>query len=133
LTGLAVFIFGVPIKGSFAALTFAALLYVMATTAFGLLVSAFVRSQVAGIFAAGVLGILPVVQFSGLIEPVSSLAGAGRIIGEIHPASHFLTITRGMFSKGLTFADLTASFVPLAMAFPVLIGIGALLLRKQER
>jgi ribosome-dependent ATPase len=132
LTGLAVFIFGVPLKGSFPALALAALLYVMATTAFGLLVSAFVRSQVAGIFAAGVLGILPVVQFSGLIEPVSSLAGAGRIIGEIHPASHFLTITRGTFSKGLTFADLRASYVPLAMAFPVLIGLGALLLKKQE-
>ncbi len=131
LTGLAVFIFGVPLKGSFAALAFAALLYVMATTAFGLLVSAFVRSQVAGIFAAGVLGILPVVQFSGLIEPVSSLTGAGRFIGELHPASHFLTITRGTFSKGLTFTDLKASYVPLALAFPVLIGLGALLLRKQ--
>jgi ribosome-dependent ATPase len=133
LTGLAVFIFGVPLKGSFLALAFAALLYVMATTAFGLLVSAFVRSQVAGIFAAGVLGIMPVVQFSGLIEPVSSLAGAGRVIGELHPASHFLTITRGTFSKGLTFADLKASYVGLALAFPVLIGLGALVLKKQER
>jgi ribosome-dependent ATPase len=132
LTGLAVFMFGVPLKGSLLALTFAALLYVMATTAFGLLVSAFVNSQIAGIFAAGVLGILPVVQFSGLIEPVSSLAGAGRIIGELHPASHFLTITRGTFSKGLTYADLWRSFVSLAMAFPVFIAFGALLLKKQE-
>lgn len=133
LTGLAVFLFGVPVRGSFPALALAALLYVLATTAFGLLVSAFVSSQVAGIFAAGVLGILPVVQFSGLIEPVSSLAGAGRLIGEIHPASHFLTITRGMFSKGLTLGNLTADFVALAVAFPVLIGLGALLLKKQER
>lgn len=132
LTGLAVFMFGVPLKGSFPALAFAALLYVMATTAFGLLVSAFVNSQVSGIFAAGVLGILPVVQFSGLIEPVSSLAGVGRVIGELHPASHFLTITRGTFSKGLTFTDLYTSFASLAMAFPVLIGFGALLLKKQE-
>lgn len=133
LTALAVFIFGVPLKGSFLAMAFAALLYVMATTAFGLLVSAFVNSQVAGIFAAGVLGILPVVQFSGLIEPVSSLAGGGRVIGGIHPSSHFLTITRGIFSKGLTFTDLWPSFASLALAFPVLIGLGALLLKKQER
>lgn len=133
LTALAVFIFGVPLKGSFLALAFAALLYVMATTAFGLLVSAFVNSQVAGIFAAGVLGILPVVQFSGLIEPVSSLAGLGRVIGEMHPASHFLTITRGIFSKGLTLRDLWPSFASLALAFPVLIALGAILLKKQER
>lgn len=133
LTGLAVFLFRVPVKGSLGALVLAALLYVLATTAFGLVVSTFVRSQVAGIFAAGVLGILPVVQFSGLIEPVSSLAGAGRVIGQIHPASHFLTIARGTFSKGLGLTELAGAFVPLALAYPVLIGLGTLLLRKQER
>ncbi len=133
LTGLAVFLFGVPLKGSFPALAFAALLYVMATTAFGLLVSALVRSQVAALFGTLVLSMPPVVQFSGLVEPVSSLAGPARFIGSIFPTSHFLTIARGTFSKGLDFTDLQAAFVPLAIAAPVLIGIGTLLLRKQAR
>jgi len=133
LTGLAVSLFGVPHKGSFATLGGAALLYVTATTAFGLLVSTFVRSQVAALFGTLVLSMPPVVQFSGLVEPVSSLAGPARFIGSIFPTSHFLTIARGTFSKGLGFTDLEASFVPLAIAVPVLIGFGALLLRKQER
>ncbi len=133
LTAIAVFLFGVPVRGSLWALVLAALLYVLATTAFGLVVSLFVSSQVAGIFAAGVLGILPVVQFSGLIEPVSSLAGVGRVIGGIHPASHFLTITRGMFSKGLGLADLKGAYLSLALAYPCLLGVATLLLRKQER
>ena len=133
LSGLAVSLFGVPHKGSFATLAGAALLYVTATTAFGLLVSTFVRSQVAALFGTLVLSMPPVVQFSGLVEPVSSLAGPARFIGSVFPTSHFLTIARGTFSKGLTFADLEASFLPLAIAAPVLIGLGALLLRKQER
>jgi len=133
LVGLAVSLFGVPHKGSFATLAGAALLYVTATTAFGLLVSTFVRSQVAALFGTLVLSMPPVVQFSGLVEPVSSLAGPARFIGGIFPTSHFLTIARGTFSKGLAFSDLEASFVPLAIAVPVLIGLGALLLRKQER
>jgi ribosome-dependent ATPase len=133
LTGLAVTLFGVPLKGSFPALAGAALLYVMATTAFGLLVSALVRSQVAALFGTLVLSMPPVVQFSGLIEPVNSLAGPARFIGSIFPTSHFLTIARGTFSKGLAFTDLQAAFVPLAISVPVLIGIGTLLLRKQER
>jgi len=133
LTGLAVFLFRVPLKGSFPALAGAALLYVTASTALGLLISAFVRSQVAALFGTIVLSILPAVQFSGLIEPVSSLEGAGAFIGHVFPTTHFLTIARGTFSKGLGFSDLQASFLPLALSVPVLIGLGALLLRKQER
>jgi ribosome-dependent ATPase len=133
LTGMAVFLFGVELRGSFLTLAGAALLYVTATTAYGLVVSALVRSQVAALFGTAVLSIPPAVQFSGMIEPVSSLAGPGRFIGTIFPTSHFLTIARGTFSKGLVFADLHASFVPLALAVPILIGLGTLLLRKQER
>ncbi|MGE5320894.1 MAG: ribosome-associated ATPase/putative transporter RbbA [Hyphomicrobiaceae bacterium] len=133
LTGLAVSLFGVPLKGSFPALAGAALLYVTATTAFGLLVSALVRSQVAALFGTLVLSMPPAVQFSGLIEPVSSLAGPARFIGSIFPTSHFLTIARGTFSKGLGFTDLEGAFLALAISVPVLIGIGTLLLRKQER
>jgi ribosome-dependent ATPase len=75
----------------------------------------------------------PAMQFSGLVEPVSSLAGVGRFVGEIFPTTYFLIITRGTFSKGLTFADLQQSFLPLAVSVPVLIGLATLLLRKQER
>jgi ribosome-dependent ATPase len=133
LTALAVSLFGVPLKGSFLALAAAALLYVIAATAFGLLMSAFVRSQVAALFGTALLTILPAVQFSGLIDPVSSLEGVGALIGQIYPTTHFVTIARGTFSKGLGFMDLRDSFIPLLIAVPVLISLGAALLRKQER
>ena len=133
LTVLAVSLFGVPLKGSFPALAVAALLYVMASTAFGMLISTLVRSQVAALFGTLVLSMLPAVQFSGLVEPVSSLVGVGRFVGEIFPTTHFLTISRGTFSKGLAFADLQQSFFSLAASVPVLIGFATLLLRKQER
>jgi ribosome-dependent ATPase len=121
------------LKGSFLVLAAAALLYVTASTAFGLLISAFVRSQVAALIGTAVLSILPAVQFSGLVEPVSSLAGAGRLIGQIFPTTHFLTIARGTFSKGLGFGDLQGAFLHLLIVGPVLIWIGAALLKKQER
>jgi ribosome-dependent ATPase len=132
LATLAVTVFGVPLKGSFAALSAGALLYVGAATALGLLISTFMRSQIAAIFGTSVLTILPAVNFSGMIDPVSSLSGAGRLIGEIYPTTHFLTIARGTFSKALGFSDLYAAIIPLALAAPVLLGVSALLLRKQE-
>jgi len=130
---LAVPIFGVPLKGSFLALATAALLYVAASTAIGLLISTFMKSQIAALFGTAILTILPAVSFSGMIDPVSSLAGVGRVIGEIYPTTHFLTIARGTFSKALGFSELSASFLPLAIAGPLLLIMAAALLRKQER
>jgi ribosome-dependent ATPase len=46
--------------------------------------------------------------------------------------THFLTISRGTFSKGLHFGDLHAAFLPLLIAVPVLVGLTAALLKKQE-
>ncbi|ODS01585.1 multidrug ABC transporter ATP-binding protein [Methyloceanibacter superfactus] len=130
---LAVVVFDVPLKGSVPTLMVAGLLYAVAATALGLLISTFMRSQIAAIFGTAVLTILPAVSFSGMIDPVSSLEGFGRVIGEIYPTAHFLTITRGVFSKSLSFSDLHASFLPLALAGPAALILAAVLLRKQER
>ena len=132
LTLLAVTVFRVPLKGSFATLSAGALLYVIDATAIGLLISTFMRSQIAAIFGTAVLTLLPAASFSGMLDPVSSLAGVGRLIGEVYPTTHFLTISRGAFSKALDFSDLHAEFLPLAIAIPVLLGLSAVLLKKQE-
>ena len=129
----AVWVFQVPLKGSLAALSLGALLYVGCATAFGLVVSTFTRSQTAALFGTAVLTIIPAVQFSGMIDPVSSLEGSAAWIGRIYPTTHFLTIARGTFSKGLGFGDLRMAFVALGIALPLLVTLGALLLRKQER
>ena len=130
---MAVALFRVPVTGSIGALALGALLYVISATALGLLISSFVRSQVAALFGTALLTLLPAVQFSGLIDPVSSLEGVGRLIGEAYPTTHFVDISRGAFSKALVFGDLWTSFVPLLISIPVLIGLASALLRKQQR
>ena len=109
----------------------AALLYVSATTGMGLVISSLTKSQIAAMFATALLTMIPATQYSGLIDPVSSLQGAGAVIGRIYPTTYFVTIARGTFSKALGFADLWAELVPLLIAIPVLLGAGAALLRKQ--
>jgi ribosome-dependent ATPase len=132
LCALSVFLFGVEHKGSFLTLLLAALLYIIIATGLGLLISTFMKSQIAAIFGTAIITLIPATQFSGMIDPVSSLEGIGRWIGNIYPTSHFLTITRGTFSKALNLFDLQASFIPLAIAIPVIIGLSVLLLKKQE-
>jgi len=133
LTAFAVYGFGVPFTGSFLTLAAAALLYVIVTTAMGLFLSTFMNSQIAAIFGTALITMIPASQYSGLIDPVSSLQGFGAFIGEIYPTTYFVTIARGAFSKGLGFEDLSSAFVPLLIAIPVLIGLGVAFLNKQAR
>jgi ribosome-dependent ATPase len=130
---LAVTLFGVPLKGSFLTLAAGALLYVIVATAFGLLISTFMRTQIAALFATAVFTIIPVVDYSGLMDPVSSLEGGGALIGKIYPTTYFLTIARGTFSKALSLPGLYESFVPLIITIPVLIILSTVFLKKQER
>ncbi|MCX1907763.1 ribosome-associated ATPase/putative transporter RbbA [Escherichia coli] len=132
LCGLSVFVFGVPHKGSFLTLTLAALLYIIIATGMGLLISTFMKSQIAAIFGTAIITLIPATQFSGMIDPVASLEGPGRWIGEVYPTSHFLTIARGTFSKALDLTDLWQLFIPLLIAIPLVMGLSILLLKKQE-
>ena len=130
---LAVTLFQVPFKGSLLALATGALLYVTATTGLGLLASTLTNSQIAALAGTSIGTLLPAIQFSGLMDPVSALEGGGYWIGAIYPTTHFLTIASGTFSKALGFADLAGAFVPLALAIPVLTLLSALLLKKQAK
>lgn len=132
MSALAVTLFGVPITGSFATLTLATLVFCIGATGMGLLASAVTRSQIAALFFAMIGTMIPASQFSGLTDPVSSLEGAGRVIGELYPASHMFIISRGVFSKALGLGDLIDAFWPLLLAIPVIMGAAVALLRKQE-
>ena len=130
---LAVTVFGVPVTGSFFTLSLAALIFSFAATGMGLLASAVTRSQIAAMFFAMIGTIIPATQFAGLIDPVSSLEGSSKFIGEIYPATHMISISRGVFNKSLGLADLTGPLWSMLISVPVILGVAVLLLKKQER
>ena len=126
-------VFHVSVKGSFGALAFGALLYVFSTCGFGQLVSTFTKTQVAAVFATTVLSLIPVVNFSGLLVPVSSLTGPGRLIGLLFPSGWFQPISIGTFTKGLRYSDLGLNAFVLVV-FSVAYFIAAhTFLQKQEK
>ncbi|MFN4342940.1 MAG: ribosome-associated ATPase/putative transporter RbbA [Azonexus sp.] len=129
----AVLVFGVPVKGSFLAMTLGALLYVTATTGLGLLMSTFTKTQIAALFGTAIVTMLPTIQFSGLTTPVESLQGAGYWVGQFYPATYFILICRGAFTKGLGFAEMWPSLLTLAAFIPVLTLASVALLKKQEK
>ena len=130
---LALFVFRVPLKGSFATLLLGVVIYVTTTTAYGMLISAFARTQIAALFGTAILTTVPATMFAGMMVPVSSLTGMGRIMGRLFPMSYFLPISVGTFTKGLGFADLAGQLGALALFVPALTLLSLVLLRKQAR
>ncbi|GMG82088.1 ribosome-associated ATPase/putative transporter RbbA [Paralimibaculum aggregatum] len=132
LTVLVVFVLQVPLKGSLSVLFVGATLYVIATTGFGLLISSVTKSQVAAVFATTILSMLPTMQFAGIMQPTSTLEGGGRVIGSLWPATYYMHLSVGAFTKGLDFSDLTFDLAALALFGPVFVITAAAFLRKQE-
>lgn len=126
-------VFRVPIKGSWMALFVGTFLYVLATTGFGVLISAFTKTQVAATFATAIIAIVPAVNFSGLLVPVSSLSGSGRLIGLGFPSGWYQQISVGTFTKDLGFAELWQNHLALFGFALFFIAVAVVALRKQEK
>jgi len=133
LVVMAVVVFGIAIKGSFLMLTLCTLLYVTTTTGVGLVVSTFVGSQVAAVFITAILTLVPTIQFSGFMQPVSTLEGNAKLVGQIWPTSYYMHASKGAFTKGLGADLLMQDIVFLACCIPVLWAVSTRALRKQEK
>jgi ribosome-dependent ATPase len=133
LAAMARVVFGVPVKGSFLLLTFTTLLYVTATTGIGMLISTFTTSQVAAVFVTAILAMTPTIQFSGLLQPVSTLMGKAKIIGMIWPTTYYMHSSVGAYTKGLSPGLMMPDIVFLACCIPIFWAFSMLGLRKQEK
>ena len=132
LTAMNRWLFGVPFKGSGVTLALGGLLYVLATTSMGLLISAFTRTQIAAILGTMIITSLPTIQFSGLIVPRSSLEGAASVMGQLFPAGYFLDIAVGTFTKALDLRQLWPQCLALCGFFLGFTGLSLIMLKKQE-
>lgn len=126
-------VFGVPIKGSFLMLTVCTLLYLIVTTGIGMVISTFTSSQVAAVFVTAILTILPTTQFSGLLQPVSTLEGRAQFIGSIWPTTYYMHSSVGAYTKGLGPDFLLQDLIFLACCIPVLLAVSIVSMRKQEK
>ena len=128
-----IYLFGVPLKGSFIGLAIGTLLMVSASTALGLLISCFVRSQLAAIFATAIITMIPAQTYSGFLYPMSTMEGGALIIGKTFPSSWYYTVSVGSFTKGLHTADLLHEYAAIAAFAATSLILACVLLKKQEK
>ncbi len=130
---MALFLFRVPLTGGLGALSLGAALFVFASTGLGLLMSTFMRTQIAAIFGTAIVSTIPTILFSGMLVPVSALTGPARIMGYGFPSAWFNHVSVGSFTKGLTLGDLWLDYLVLGAFGLGFFLLGLALLRTQER
>ncbi len=131
LSVIATRLFGAPFKGELAFFIPVSLLYVMCTTGIGLLVSLMVQTQMAAIVATVILTIVPAVNYSGLLIPITSLDPQTRAVAHLFPAMYYTDITVGSFLKGVGVDVLWTDVVALALYATAVWFIGFWRFRKR--
>ncbi len=132
LLALAVWLFHVPVKGSLTALVVGAVIYVISSTAFGLLISNFVKTQIAAIFATAIITTLPAIEYSGFIVPVSSMSTDAQLIGGVFASTYFLHLGLGTFTKALGFWSVLPDLAALTLIAIVITAMARAALPAQE-
>lgn len=114
VSSIAVFWFDIPIRGSPPALLFAALLYILAGLAIGLLISTISRTQQEA-FMSMFMFIVPAIILSGFFYPITSMPLGFQWLTLLNPVRHFLEIVRGIFLKGESMRALWPQYLALAV------------------
>lgn len=98
---LAVFVMGVPIRGSLFWLAVVSALFVLVALALGLMISTLVSSQMAALLASGIGLMMPTLIFSGLIFPIESMPAVLRWIPDFIPARWYISAVRKIMIEGV--------------------------------
>jgi ABC-2 type transport system permease protein len=100
VTGLAMIVFGVPLRGSFVLLLGLTLLYLLNMLGLGLLVSTIVRTQQQAMMASAFMLMVPMIYLSGLIFPIENMPKIFQWISTIIPVRYYGNVVRGVFLRG---------------------------------
>jgi ABC-2 type transport system permease protein len=131
VTGVAVFRFGVPIRGSFLLLVALTQLFVLNTLGLGLLVSTLVRTQQQAMMLAAFTLMLPMVYLSGLIFPIENMPPAVQYVTYAIPLRYYATIIRGIFLRGSGLEVLWPQALALLVMGTSILAVAALRFQKR--
>lgn len=123
-------VFGVPFRGSLLLFYPSLIVFLLAMTGIGMLVSVIANTQqqaFLGMFALTV----PVFLLSGYAAPIDNIPAFLQVVAEANPAKHFLIVTEGLFLKAMPAADVFANTWPMLVIAAVTIGAASYLFRSR--
>ena len=100
ITGICLYWFEVPVRGSFTLLLVSTCLYLLSTLGIGLLISTMSSTQQQAMMSAFFV-FFPAVLLSGFLFPITNMPAWIQWLTYINPLRYILVIIRGIFLKGI--------------------------------
>jgi ABC-2 type transport system permease protein len=131
VTGVTIFGFGVPLRGSFLVLLGLSGLFLLSTLGLGLLLSTLVQNQQQAMMGAALTMMMPMILLSGLIFPIENMPPAIQVITYAIPLRYYAEIIRGVFLRGSGLAVLWPQAVTLLAMGLAILTVASLRFRKR--
>jgi ABC-2 type transport system permease protein len=128
--GVAVFLMGVPFRGSLPALLGMSGLFLGSALGMGLFLSTVMRSQFNAAMAALTAGFLPALMLSGFVFEIASMPLPLRFLTHLIPARYFATSLQSLFQAGGMGAQLAWNALGLLILALVWLGLTARATRR---
>ncbi len=127
---IGIFLFAVPVRGSWLDIYAAAFVFIAASLALGLLISTMAQNQFQAMQMAFFF-FLPSILLSGFMFPFDGMPRFAQSIAEALPLTHFVRIMRGVLLRGASLAEMRGELVPLALFFLVTMTLSIFRFRKR--
>ena len=131
LVGLANFLFGVTVAGSFGELILLSIIFIIGSLGMGALISNLAQSQMQAVYLAIFLVLIPAIIISGLMFSRDNMPAFTYWYSELLPVTHYLEITRGIILRGVSADMLWGSAIPLILLSVVYFSASVLVFRKR--
>jgi ABC-type Na+ efflux pump permease subunit len=122
--------FRVPFQGDLLVFLELTVCYFLASFGLSMMVANFAKSQQVAMLVVILSFFIPSFFLAGLILPVDTSSAGARLISSLLPATHFITICRGVFLKGLGITDLYAPACTLLAIGSVMVTLSLALFSK---
>jgi ABC-2 type transport system permease protein len=129
-TGVGVFVFGVPLRGSVLTLAAVSALFLLGTLSLGLLISIRARTQLLASQVAILATLLPGLMLSGFAAPIENMPGWLQRVTYLNPARYYVTALKGLFLKGVGPGVLAGEILALAAFATLMTVVAARAFRK---
>lgn len=101
IVALGVFVFKMPVNGSYVLLALESILFIVNALSLGILISSISATQQTAMMTSLMGLMLPVILLSGFIFPISSMHFTLQYISNVIPAKWFIIILKGIMLKGV--------------------------------
>ncbi|MBI5232559.1 MAG: ABC transporter permease, partial [Coriobacteriales bacterium] len=127
----AILLFRVPLRGDILLLVVSMFVFIIASLALGLIISARSKSIESANMVALLVSFLPAFLLSGFAFPLNSVPWVLQLISYLFPGRYMIAISRAVFLKGASWAEMWPQVLALTVYSMVAIGIASLLYRRR--